>query len=277
MRKVILVGLLVLAVTLVPGCSCGGGGEALQGIQQNLTALQDQLSQIQSGADNLEQQLTALEEAGVSPAPDTEYYLGFIPAKAGQWAEYVVVTPKFNVARHECIGVEEVDGKECMGFEVAEKYKTFDEVLLQLWMDVDTEEVVKGVVKISGVPGIYCLSPDQIEALLPRNSWPRLGGDKTPLEFRPELGYTLDKFPGEDVYPENTVFQGELDIAIFTVENVSMTCVSSELPFGLVYREDTAGRIIDHIGDYGFAGVDLRSITAEQRDTCQVLPAETLQ
>jgi hypothetical protein len=274
MIKVILCGLLVVAVALVSGCSCGGG-DALQGIQQNLTALQDQLSQIQNSSDNLEQQLIALEEAGVSPVPDTKYYLGFIPAKAGQWAEYVVVTPTSNIARHECIGEEEVDGKACLGFEVTEEYKTFDEVLLQLWMDVDTAEVVKGVVEISGMPGIYCLAPDQIETLLPMDSWPQLGGYKTPLELRPELGYTLAKFP-EDVYPSNTVFEGELDIAVFAVENGSMTCVSSELPFGFVYRKNTAGQIIDHIGSYGFTGAE-RSITAEQRDTCKVLPAETLQ
>ena len=45
-------------------------------------------------------------------------YTGFMKVNEGQWAEY-----KFNIngmtssQRMECIGIENVDGKECIGFE----------------------------------------------------------------------------------------------------------------------------------------------------------------
>ena len=282
MKKVILVGLLVLAVTLVPGCSCGGGGgEALQGIEQNLTAIQDQLSQMENSADSLGQRITALEGAGVSPAPDTKYYLGFMPAKAGQWVDYVVVRPQLYTMRVECIGKESVNGKECMGFEVNGKSKNLNttlptEVLLQLWIDVDTGELVSDVVEISDMPGIYCLPPDQLEPLLPREFLPSLGGNKTPTTVLPNSGYTLAEFPKE-VYPQFTTFNGTLDTAKFRLSEGSLRAVSSQVPFGWVYRSNSVNvkDIIDHLFDYGFSGAE-RSITATQRNNCEELPPETL-
>ena len=277
MKKVILVGLLVLAVTLVPGCSCGGGGgEALQGIEQNLTAIQDQLSQMENSADSLGQRITALEGAGVSPAPDTKYYLGFMPAKAGQWVDDVVVLPYLHTLKIECIGEENVSEKECMGFEITGKHKNFTEVLLQLWIDIDTGEPVNAVVKVSGVPGVYCLPVNKVETILPREFWPQFGGDETPAEVLPNLGYTLAKFPKE-IYPQFTGFEGELDCGGFRLSDGSVRYVSSQVPFGWVYRSNSPNvrDIIDHISDYGFSGAE-RSITAVQRDTCMDLGPETL-
>jgi len=284
MKKVILVSLLVLAVTLVPGCSCfgGGGGEALKGIQQNLTAIQDQLSQMGNSTDSLGQRITALEAGGASPAPQTQYYLGFMPAKAGQWVNYVIVRPQLYTMNVSCIGEENVNGVECMGFEVSGKSKNLNttlptDVLLQLWRDVNTGELVNAVVEIGDMPGVYCLPPDQVETLLPREFWPSLGGDKTPTEVLPTSGYTLAKFP-QGVYPQFTGFeQGELDAAKFRLSGGSVRCVSSQVPFGWVYRANSADvkTIIDHLFSYGFTGAE-RSITATERDNCMELSPEAL-
>jgi len=281
MKKVILVGLLVLAVTLVPGCSCGGGGEALQGIQQNLTAIQDQLSQMENSTDSLGQRITALEAAGASPAPQTQYYLGFMPAKAGQWVDYVIVRPQLYTMRIECIGKETVNEKECMGFEVSGKsmnLKTNNtiDVLLQLWRDVDTGELVNAVAEISDMPGVYCLPLDKVETILPQEFCPQLGGDKTPTEVLPTSSYTLAKFPKE-VYPQFTGFNGTLDTAKFRLSDGSVRYVSSQVPFGWAYCSNSANvqDIIEHLFSYGFTGAE-RSISASDRDNCAELSPETL-
>jgi len=284
MKKVILLGLLVLVVTLVPGCSCfgGGGGGALKSIQQNLTAIQDQLSQMENSTDSLEQRITALEAGGASPAPTTQYYLGFMPAKAGQWVDYVIVCPQLYTMRIECIGKETVNGIECMGFEVSGKSmnlttKSTIDVLLQLWRDVDTGELVNAVVEISELPGLYCLSLDQVETLLPREFWPSLGGDKTPTEVLPTSGYTLAKFP-KGVYPQFTGFQqGEFDTARFRLSDGSVRYVSSQVPFGWAYWSDSTNvkDIIAHLFSYSFTGAE-RSITASDRDNCEELSPEAL-
>ena len=282
MKKVILLGLLALVVTLVPGCSCGGGGGALKDIRQNLTAIQDQLSQMENSTDSLGQRITALEAEGASPAPTTEYYLGFMPAKAGQWADWVIVCPQLYTMRIECIGKETINGKECMGFEVSGRSKNLEtgsptDVLLQLWRDVDTGELVNAVAEIDDMPGLHCLSLNQVKALLPQEFWPSLGGDKTPAEVLPTSGYTLAKFPRE-VYPQFTGFEhGELDTARFRLPDGSVRFVSSQIPFGWAYCADSAAvkDIIEHLFSYGFTGAE-RSITAMERDNCMELSPEAL-
>jgi hypothetical protein len=63
MKKVLVVMfVLLLAVSLLPGCSCGVSGKALQGIQENITALQGDVNALQGDITNLEQRMIALEE-----------------------------------------------------------------------------------------------------------------------------------------------------------------------------------------------------------------------
>jgi len=64
MKKVLVVMfVLVMAVSLLPGCSCGGvSSEAVESLQQNLTALQDGVNTLQASITALEQRVSALEE-----------------------------------------------------------------------------------------------------------------------------------------------------------------------------------------------------------------------
>jgi hypothetical protein len=149
-------------------------------------------------------------------------------------------------------------------------------VFLQLWIDVDTGELVSDVVEISDMPGIYCLPPDQLEPLFPQEFWPQLGGNKTPTTVLPTSGYTLAEFPKE-VYPQFTTFNGTLNTAKYRLTDGSVRYVSSEVPFGWVYYSNTANvkDIIAHLFSYGFSGAE-RSISAMQRDNCEELSPEAL-
>jgi outer membrane murein-binding lipoprotein Lpp len=64
MKKVLVVMfVLVMAVSLLPGCSCGGvSSEAVESLQQNLTALQDGVNTLQASITDLEQRVSALEK-----------------------------------------------------------------------------------------------------------------------------------------------------------------------------------------------------------------------
>jgi len=64
MKKVLVVMfVLVMTVSLLPGCSCGGvSSEAVESLQQNLTALQDGVNTLQASITALEQRVSALEE-----------------------------------------------------------------------------------------------------------------------------------------------------------------------------------------------------------------------
>jgi cell division protein FtsB len=61
-KALVVMVVLLMAVSLLPGCSCGGvSSEAVEGLQQNLTALQDEVNTVQESITALEQQVSALE------------------------------------------------------------------------------------------------------------------------------------------------------------------------------------------------------------------------
>ena len=62
-KALVVMFVLLVAVSLVPGCSCGGvSSEALEGLQQNLTVLQNGVNTLQASITALEQRVSALEE-----------------------------------------------------------------------------------------------------------------------------------------------------------------------------------------------------------------------
>jgi len=62
-KALVVMFVLLMAVSLVPGCSCGGGvsSEAVESLQQNLTALQDGVNALQANITALQQRVSALE------------------------------------------------------------------------------------------------------------------------------------------------------------------------------------------------------------------------
>jgi len=61
-KALVVMFVLLMAVSLVPGCSCGVSSEALEGLQQNLTVLQDGVNTLQASIADLGQRLSDLEE-----------------------------------------------------------------------------------------------------------------------------------------------------------------------------------------------------------------------
>ncbi len=62
-KALVVMFVLLVAVSLLPGCSCGGvSSEAVEGLQQNLTVLQDGVNTLQASITDLEQRVSALEE-----------------------------------------------------------------------------------------------------------------------------------------------------------------------------------------------------------------------
>ena len=61
-KALVAMFVLLMTVSLVPGCSCGGvSSEAVESLQQNLTALQDSVNALQTNITALQQRVSALE------------------------------------------------------------------------------------------------------------------------------------------------------------------------------------------------------------------------
>ena len=265
---------LVMAVSLLPGCSCGGG--ALKDVEIQMTGVQGNLSALQGKVSGLEARVQALEEGG----GEVEFvctYTGVPPAKEGEWAEFNIpvdptvchMTPVPYFAKYECIGEDEIDGVTCMGFEITAPFKTatmeFSREWLQFWYDVsdvETNELVRCVAKAVETPMTANVTPDINP--LPEFLWPHY---VTPPDYLPNLGYTL----GVYTFPAQSPRAGEkVNCAIFT-QGGKQRWISSEVPMGMVQQTDTEGKIEQFLWDYGLSGAE-RNITKAELEGAVPMP-----
>ena len=207
--------------------------------------------QIQSGGSETQQQQEQQQEE------QQAMYTGFMKVAKGQWVEYLyTINGKTSKQRVECVGIEEVDGKECIGFETDFEINEM-KTILQMWIDKDTKERVKYVVKMNDQ--VYCIDPTSpnIDTEPPET--------ETPDEYKPE---TLNFELGSYTVPGN----GEtITVAIFHGAGNAETWVSSEVPFGIVKVVNENGEEVMHLENFGLSGAH-RDITAEERDNCTPLP-----
>lgn len=276
---------LLMAVSLLPGCSCGDG-EALQAVEDQLTAVQDQLSTLHGTVNNFDERVKVLEGIGTNVSFISSY-TGFTTLEEGQWASYNILvdptighaTPVPYFATYGGLGTEVVDkgvvdgelvelpeGKMCIGFQITCPFRTITELQWrQSWYDVDTNELVIRVTKAKGVPMTGIVTPD-IDPL-PEYLWAR---PVTYLDYFPNLGYRPAVYP----FPPGSPRSGEqIDCAVFTI-NGSQHWVSSEIPLGFVQQVDK-GVVHQCLWDYGLTGA-ARNITAEDRERAVPMPPEIL-
>ncbi|RLF43241.1 MAG: hypothetical protein DRN18_00585 [Thermoplasmata archaeon] len=127
-----------------------------------------------------------------------------------------------------------------------------------MWIDKDTGEKVKYVIKVNGQ--VYCIEPTSpsIDTEPPKT--------ETPDEYKPEnTNFEL----GTYTVPGNGK---TITVAIFRGAGKAETWVSSEVPFGLVKMINEKGEETMHLEDFGLSGAH-RDITAEERDNCTPLPS----
>ena len=152
MRRILgIVIALLLAITLLPACGPGGGGEGGAG------------------------------EGGTPPsggdgAPSE--YTGFILPTEGQWVDYVMAGEGEDFhQKMEHIGQDTVDGKTCIGFEMTMAMPQQGETIVQMWTDAATHRLVKYVMKTGGQ--VICMDIAQSPYEPPET--------ETPSQYNPSL------------------------------------------------------------------------------------------
>lgn len=150
MRRVFgIVIALLLAITLLPACGPGEGGEGGAG------------------------------EGGMPPGGGTpSEYTGFMLPSEGQWVEYVMADEGENFHQKiEHIGQDTVDGKTCIGFEMTMAMPQQGETIVQMWTDAATHRLVKYVMKTGGQ--VICMDIAQSPYEPPET--------ETPSQYNPSL------------------------------------------------------------------------------------------
>ena len=121
--------LLLIAITLLPGCGAGcEGGPEGGGVPS---------------------------DGGGAPGA----YTGFMSAAEGQWVDYIIASAGENHQRMEHIGQDTVDGKTCVGFEMTMTVPQQGETIMQMWTDAATQQLVKYVMKMEGQ--VICVDVSQ--------------------------------------------------------------------------------------------------------------------
>ena len=260
---------LVMAVSLLPGCSCGGG--ALKDAEAQMAATQNQLSALQGKVSGLAGRVEDLEKGGGAVGFMCSY-TGIPAPQAGAWAEFDVLVdptvcgltpvPYDPRARYECLGEDTIGGVKCVGFEITAPFKTatmdFSTQWLQFWYDasnIKTNKLVRCVAKAVETPMTANVTP-KINPL-PEFLWPHY---VTPKEYLPNVSYTI----GVYTFPAGSPRAGEtINCAIFTEEG-KQRWISSEVPMGMVQQVDIAtGTVEQCLWDYGLTGAD-RNISKEE-------------
>ena len=264
---------LVMAVSLLPGCSCGGG--ALKDVETQMAGVQSNLSALQGKVNGLAGRVEDLEKGG-----EVQFmcsYTGVPAPQAGAWALFnVTVDPTVchltrvpYFAKYECVGEDTIEGVRCMGFEVTAPFKTatmdFSQQWLQFWYDasnVQTNKLVSCVAKAKETPMTATVTP-QINPL-PEFLWPHY---VTPEDYLPNLRYT----PGVYTFPANSSRAGEkINCAIF-IQGGKQRWISSEVPGGMVQQLSSDGKVEQSLWDYGYSGAD-RNITRTELEGAVPMP-----
>jgi len=164
MRRVLgIVIALLLAITLLPACGPGGGGEGGAGEGGTLP----------SGGDG-------------TPSE----YTGFMLPAEGQWVEYVMADEGEDFhQKMEHIGQDTVDGKTCIGFEMTMAMPQQGETIVQMWTDAATHQLVKYVMKTGGQ--VICMDVSQSPYEPPETETP---GQYNPS--LPDISYGTYTVPG---------------------------------------------------------------------------------
>ena len=265
---------LVLAVSLLPGCSCGGG--ALKNVESQMTATQNQLSSLQSKVSSLTGRVEDLEKGG-GAVGFMATYTGIPAPQAGAWALFDVevdptvchLTPVPYWAKYECLGEDTFGWVKCVGFEITAPFKTatmnFSTQWLQFWYDesnVKTNKLVRCVAKAVETPMTANVTP-KINPL-PEFLWPHY---VTPEDYLPNVSYTT----GIYTFPPQSPRAGEtINCAIFTQEG-KQRWISSEIPMGMVQQLGSDGTVEQCLWDYGSSGAD-RNISREELEGAVPMP-----
>ncbi|NWF77054.1 MAG: hypothetical protein HXY36_00380 [Chloroflexi bacterium] len=173
-------------------------------------------------------------------------YTGFMAPAEGQWAEYVLSNNGEEYhQRMECIGQDTVDGKTCTGFEITMSEQ--EEMIMQIWSDTATGEVVKYVVKMGDQ--VMCMNVGQS---------PEPPETETPSEYDPNL-------PDISYGTYTTPTVKTVNVAKFTTQ--SEVWVSSQVPFGMVKVIDDNGETTMYLYDFGLTGAH-RDISKTEMENC---------
>ena len=265
---------LVMAVSLLPGCSCGGG--ALKNVETQMSGVQGNLSALQSKVSSLSGRVEDLE-AGGGAVGFMCSYTGIPALKGGEWLEFNVtvdptachMTPVPYTARYECLGEDTIGGVKCMGFELTAPFKTatmeFKRQWLQFWYDasnVKTNKLVKCVAKAQETPMTATVTASIVP--IPEFLWPHY---VTPKEYLPNVSYTI----GVYTFPEGSPRAGEkVNCAVYTFEG-KQRWISSEIPIGMVQQLGSDGTVEQYLWDYGLTGAD-RNISREELEGAVPMP-----
>jgi len=265
---------LVMAVSLLPGCSCGGG--ALKDVESQMTATQNQLSELQGKVSNLAGRVEDLEKGGGAVGFMTTY-TGVPAPQGGEWVEFNIpvdptvchLTPVPYSAKYECLGEDTFGVVKCEGFEVTAPFKTatmnFSRQWLQFWYDasnVKTNKLVRCVAKALETPMTANVTPSINP--LPEFLWPHY---VTPKDYLPNVSHTI----GVYTFPEGSPRAGEkINCAIFIGEG-KQRWISSEIPMGMVQQLGADGTVEQYLWDYGTSGAD-RNITKAELEGAVPMP-----
>jgi hypothetical protein len=176
-------------------------------------------------------------------------YTGFIAPAEGQWVEYVLSTGgEESHQMMEYIGQDTVDGKTCTGFEMTMSGQ--EEIIMQMWTEVATSQVVKYVVKMGNQ--VMCMNVNQS---------PQPPETETPSNYNPNLP--------DITYGTYTTPTGKtVNVAIFATTGGGETWVSSQVPFGMVKVVDASEETTMYLYDFGTTGAH-RDISKTEMENCQ--------
>ena len=182
------------------------------------------------------------------PACDDETqsgYTGYMAPAAGQWVEYVFPNGEESHLKIEYIGQDTVDEKTCTGFEMTTSEP--EEMIMQVWTETATGQVVKYVVKMEDQ--VMCMDVGQIPYEPPET--------ETPGTYEPNLP--------DITYGTYTTLTGKtVNVAKFAT--ASEVWVSSQVPFGTVKVIDGEETTL-YLYDFGTTGAQ-RNISKTEMENC---------
>lgn len=158
---------------------------------------------------------------------ETNIYTGFYRPQEGGWAELIIKDEegKESLQRSIYLGETTIEGVLSYGVEVDANLWDNKGVILQIWYDESSDEIVKMVSKMKQGKEVTCVSANLMELIFPAFK------DYLPSVFTPPKYSSVNDYN----YGTYTTESGKtVQVAKFIDEYQTEIWVSSEVPFGIV-------------------------------------------